>query len=83
MGLDVSGDGGWEQAWAGVAELEATAEFGGGDFLVDGGEEVDSGALSGCEGERGELGQIQEGGGERRAGAADDDPLGQGEEFVG
>ena len=57
---------------------EAAAEIGGGDVLVEGGEEVDAGALGGGESERGELGV-----GEGEFGAADDDPFGQGEEAVG
>ena len=45
VGLDVCGDGGGKQAGAGIAGEQAAAEFGGGDILVDIGEQVDAGAL--------------------------------------
>ena len=76
--LDVGGDGRREKAGAGVSSFEALAEVGGGDVFVDGGEEVDPGTLGGGQGEWCEFGLC-----ERRAGAADYDPLGEGEEFVG
>jgi len=47
VGLDVGGDGGREQPGAGVSSGEATAEFGGGDVFVDGGQEMNAGALIG------------------------------------
>ena len=78
VGLDVGGDGGGKQAGAGVAGEEAAAELGGGDVFVDSGEQVDAGALAGREGELGELSF-----GEGEFGAADDDPLGEGEQLVG
>jgi len=34
--LDVLGDGGWEEVWAGVASFEALAQIAGCDVLVDG-----------------------------------------------
>ena len=78
VGLDVGGDGGREQAGAWVAGAQAAAKVGGGDIFVDGGEEVDAGALGGSEGE---LGASEELGREREVGAADDDPVGEGEEL--
>ena len=78
VGEDVGGDGGREQAGARVAGLEAAPEAGGGDLLVEGGEQVDSGALGGGEVERRDLGLA-----ERKVGPADDDPLGQREQAIG
>jgi hypothetical protein len=78
VGLDVGGDGGREQARAGVSEAEAASEFGRGDILVDGGEEVDACVLGGGEGKLGDLGI-----GEGELGAADNDPLGESEKAVG
>ena len=76
--MDVGGDCGEEKAGAGIAGSESSAKVGGGDVFVDGGEEVDSVALGWGEGERGELRL-----GEWKFGAADDDPLGEGEQLVG
>ena len=76
MGGDVGGDCWGQEVFAGVACLEAVAEAGGGDVFVDGVEEVDAGELCGCEVDRGEVF-------EGEAGAADDDPLGEGEELFG
>ena len=78
MALDVVGDGGGEQAGAGVSGLQAAAEGGGRDLLVDCGEQVDAGALGGSEGERRELGFA-----EGEVGPADHDPLGQREQAIG
>jgi hypothetical protein len=75
---DVGGDGGREQAWAGVSGLETAAKAGGGDLFVEGGEEVDTGALCGGEVERRDLGLA-----ERKVGPADDDPLGHREQSIG
>ncbi len=65
VGLNVGGDGRWEKIWAGVSAVEAATEFGGGDVLVDCGEQVDAGPLGGGESERRQLRQIEEGRGER------------------
>jgi len=78
MDLDVLGDGGREQAGARVSGLETAPEFGGGDVLVDGAEDMDAGALGGGEGKRCELGFGQ---GEFRA--ANDDPLCEFEQTIG
>src|ERR1700735_1205558 len=51
---DVVGDGWAEQVGAGVALAEALAQAGGGDILLDAGEDVDALALGGGEIERGE-----------------------------
>jgi len=83
VGLDVCGDGGGCQAGAGVAQVEAMAEFGGGDVVMHSGEEMDAGSLGGSEGERGELGQVQKIWSEWEAGAGDNDPLGECEQLVG
>ena len=76
--MDEGGDGGGEQAGTGVSGVQAAAKFGGGYILVDGGEEVDTGALGLAEGERRELGF-----GKREFGTADDDPLGEREQAAG
>src|ERR1017187_9832369 len=76
VGLDVVGDGRGKQAGAWISGVQALAEFGGGDVLVHGGEEVDAAALRGGESE-----WREEGFGEREFGTADDDPLGEGEEL--
>lgn len=73
---DIGGYGWGEEVVAGVACMESLAEGGGGDIFVDGVEEVDAGELGGCEMEWGEVF-------EGEAGAADDDPLGEGEESLG
>jgi hypothetical protein len=69
VGLDVGGDGLGEEVGAGVAGFQAVAEACGGNFLVDGLEEVDAGALV-----RGEEAIVQVV--EREAGAAYYDPFG-------
>ena len=45
VGLDIGCDGWREQARAGVSVAQTAAEFSGGDVLVDGGEQMDAGAL--------------------------------------
>ena len=77
MGMDVGSDGGRKQAAAGVPCVEAVAEFGGGDILVDSGQEVNTGTLRGRESEWGELGF-----GQRKFGTADDDPFGEFEQPI-
>src|SRR5947209_4110976 len=72
---NVSGDAGADEIADGLALLDAAAKFGGGDVLMDGIEEVDAARDLGGEALDGGLG-------ERVAGAADDDPLGQGEQPV-
>ena len=76
MGADVGQDCGWEEVDAGVVLLEPVAEIGCGDVFVDGVEEVDAAELKGREVEGGE---VVEG----ESGAADDDPVGEGEEAIG
>src|ERR1035441_6348125 len=78
VGLDVVGDGSGQQAGAWISGVQALAEFGGGDVLVHGGEEVDAAALCGGESEWRELGF-----GEQEFGTADDDPFGKLEQAVG
>jgi hypothetical protein len=75
VGLDVVGDDGGKEIGAGVAGFEAVAKAGGGDVFVDGLEEVDAGLLEGRQAHGVEIA-------ERRAGAADDDPLGEFEEAI-
>ena len=76
VGEDVVGDIGGEEIGAGVAGLEALAEIGGGDALVDGLKEVDAALLVRGEVEGREVV-------DREARAADDDPFGEFEEVVG
>jgi hypothetical protein len=79
---DVGGDGGEEEVVSGIVrrgclgDHQALAERGGGDVFVDGVEQVDAGELGG--GEREAVGWA-----ERRAGAADDDPIGELEQAAG
>jgi len=74
--LDVLGDGGWEEVWAGVASFEALAQIAGCDVLVDSLEEVDAGLLVWSEVKGREVV-------ERSAGSADDDPFSEFEELDG
>jgi len=78
VSLDVGCDSGVKQAGAKVSGLQAATEFGGGSFLVDRCEQVDSRSLGWCEGERRELSFAQ-----GKLGSADHDPLGKREQAIG
>ena len=64
----------------GCGGVEVLAEAGGGDVLMEAGEQVNAGALGR---RQGEFRAVEELGREREVGAGDDDPLGEGEQLGG